>query len=772
MSDAGKPRGSCCFFAGTHIMTVRGEVPVERLRRGDPVVILGRRGRWLRPIRAVQRVTDAPELRAAPVCLAAGSLGPGRPHRALRLPAEHGLLIDGVLVPARVLVGFGGVTWQAEAGPAIGIRLTFETHDILLAEGAPVEVWPAAAEAAGVAGRVARVHAQGGASKAGDPSAPGLLVPSVHPFFTTPPQSGGTEVAWQAGSSVLPDAGGDGRDAMDGVADAGGATRPETGRTPRAPVASAAAPEGVLSFDTDLRVGLVSGRATVLLGLSRQARRAQGLAELLEGSPRLDRDATAALLAACLAATTPGGDPEADLLRLSGAPGLRFAIRKASRGTFVLGIAPDPVLVEGGGIDPLTGLADRAMFQARLAAALDRPARRRFGAAVLLCDLEGIRAVNQVLGHAIGEDLLRAAARRLQAAVRDGDLVARLAGEEFAVLQSEVGDPAHASALAGRLVDLLGRAYQISGETIVVTPRIGVAIAPADGADAPLLLRRAAMARHEAPTAGGGSWRRFSPEMDVRWQESRALEAALRIAVAEEQFELHYQPQVALPDRRLTGFEALIRWRHPDRGLLTPSAFLPMAEGLGLMRRIGEWVLREACRAAATWPETLRVAVNISPAQFEDDALPGMVEAALAESGLAPGRLELEVTETVLLASGDAALAQLQALRERGVGIAMDDFGTGHSSLTQLRAFPFDRLKIDRSFVKDLPAGGDALAIVRAVTGLGRSLGIAVTAEGVETQAQVQELLREGCDAAQGFLFGRPVPGSDVPAVIGALAAA
>lgn len=558
---------------------------------------------------------------------------------------------------------------------------------------------------------------------------------------------------------------------MDGVADAGSVTRPEAGRNPAPPATPGGTPEGVLSFDSDLRVGLVSGRAGILLGLSRQARRAQGLAELLEASPRLDRDATATLLAACLSATTPEGEAEADV-RLSGAPGLRFAIRRASRGTFILGIAPDPVLVAGGGIDPLTGLADRAMFQARLAAALDRPARRRCGAAVLLCELEGIRAVNQVLGHAIGEDLLRAAARRLQAAVRDADLVARLAGEEFAVLQSDVGEPAHASALATRLVDLLGRPYLISGETIVVTPRIGVAIAPADGADAPLLLRRAAMAQHEAPSAGAGSWRRFSPEMDIRWQESRLLEAALRIAVAEEQFELHYQPQVALPGGHLTGFEALIRWRHPERGLLTPACFLPMAERLGLMRRIGSWVLREACRAAAAWPAPLRVAVNISPAQFEEDSLPAAVEVALAESGLAPERLELEVTETVLLATGDAALAQLLALRGRGVGIAMDDFGTGHSSLTQLRAFPFDRLKIDRSFVKDLPAGGDALAIVRAVTGLGRSLGIAVTAEGVETQAQVQELLREGCDAAQGFLFGRPVPGSDVPAVIGALAAA
>lgn len=558
---------------------------------------------------------------------------------------------------------------------------------------------------------------------------------------------------------------------MDGMAEAGTTTRPHraAGKERLAAAALETLPEGVVSFDAALRVGLVSGRASALLGLGRAGRAARGLAELLEASPRLDRDAAAAVMSACLDATTPEGDPQADL-RLDGAPGLRFAIRRASAATWVLSVAHETALAGGGGADPLTGLADRAMFEARLAAALDRPPRRRGGCAVLLCDLDGIRAVNQVLGHAIGEDLLRAAARRLQAAVRDGDLVARMAGEEFAVLQSEVSDPSQAAALAGRLVDLLGRPYLIAGETVVVAPRIGVAIAPSDGAGAALLLRRAAMARHETPADSDGAWRRFSPEMDTRWQETRALEAALRIAVAEEQFELHFQPQVALPGALLTGFEALIRWRHPERGLIGPAFFLPAAERIGLMRRIGTWVLREACRVAASWPSGLRVAVNLAPCQFEDGALPSTVRAALEESGLPPARLELEVTETVLLASAESALAQLQALRDQGVRIAMDDFGTGYSSLTQLRVFPFDRLKIDRSFVKDLPSGGDATAIVRAVTGLGRSLGIAVTAEGVETQAQLRVLLNEGCDAAQGYLFGRPMPQSQLDAVIDALA--
>jgi diguanylate cyclase (GGDEF)-like protein len=558
---------------------------------------------------------------------------------------------------------------------------------------------------------------------------------------------------------------------MDGMAEAGGAARPHKapGKGQLAAAALETLPDGVVSFDADLRVGLVSGRAGALLGLTRSARHAQGMNELLEASPRLDREAAAGVSAACLAATVPDGDPEAEL-RLAGAPGLRFGIRRATAGTWVLAIMPEAALAGGGGADPLTGLADRAMFEARLAAALDRPPRRRAGCAVLLVDIEGIRAVNQVLGHAIGEDVLRAAGRRLQAAVRDGDLVARMAGEEFAVLQCDVTDPAHAGALAGRLVDLLGRPYLVAGETVVVVPRIGFALAPADGADAAQLLRRAAMARHESPRDGHGGWRRFSPEMDTRWQEARLMEAALRRAVAEGEFELHFQPQVALPGGVLTGFEALVRWRHPERGLLAPALFLPLADRLGLMQRIGTWVLREACRAAAAWPEGLTVAVNLAPAQLEDGQLPATVAAVLAESGLPAHRLEIEVTETVLLANADAALSQLLTLREAGVRIAMDDFGTGHSSLTQLRVFPFDRLKIDRSFVKDLPLGGDAIAILRAVTGLGRSLGIAVTAEGVETEGQLRELLAEGCDAAQGYLFGRPVPEAQVAAVVDALA--
>jgi EAL domain-containing protein (putative c-di-GMP-specific phosphodiesterase class I) len=273
-----------------------------------------------------------------------------------------------------------------------------------------------------------------------------------------------------------------------------------------------------------------------------------------------------------------------------------------------------------------------------------------------------------------------------------------------------------------------------------------------------LLLRCAGLARssleHEAEATP--RWCRFSADMDARAKAQRNAEAALRDAVCNQQFELHYQPLIALPAGRLTGFEALIRWRHPETGLVPPGDFLPLAEKLGLMGRIGDWVIREACRTAARWPKSLSVSVNIAPAQFKDGRLLEILRAALKDSGLAPHRLELEVTETVLLpASGDAP-AQLAAIRALGCHIAMDDFGTGYSSLTQLRSFPFDRLKVDRSFIRDLPESPQSLAILRSVVGLGRSLGIAVTAEGVETPDQMRLLILEGCNSAQGYLIGKP----------------
>jgi diguanylate cyclase (GGDEF)-like protein len=377
---------------------------------------------------------------------------------------------------------------------------------------------------------------------------------------------------------------------------------------------------------------------------------------------------------------------------------------------------------------------------------------------VHVLDLDGLRHVATDLGHAAQEELLRAAARRLSAAVRGTDLVARLAGDEFAILQADVSSAFQAEAMAKRLTSLLGHPYLVLGETVTVTPRLGFVLAPEDGNDASLLLRCAGLARSSLEHEGAAlpRWCRFSADMDARAKAQRNAESALRNAVCSQEFELHYQPLIALPAGKLTGFEALIRWRHPETGLVPPGDFLPLAEKLGLMGRIGDWVIREACRTASRWPKSLSVAVNIAPAQFKDGRLLETLRTALRESGLAAHRLELEVTETVLLpASGDAP-AQLAAIRALGCHIAMDDFGTGYSSLTQLRSFPFDRLKVDRSFIRDLPESAQSLAILRSVVGLGRSLGIAVTAEGVETPDQMRLLILEGCNSAQGYLIGKP----------------
>ena len=513
-----------------------------------------------------------------------------------------------------------------------------------------------------------------------------------------------------------------------------------------------------LTFDSSLQIGALGQGALALLGLGRGiATRFNGLSDLLDNSPRLEPNAASALLQACAAATWNPDEDEREVT-LDGAPGLGFIIRNAGPGTWALALQTRHSLPGGGGQDGVTGLADFSMFVARVSTALIRPARRAASIAVHVLDLDGLRHVSANLGHAAQEELLRAAARRLSAAIRDTDLVARLSGDEFAILQIGVTTAAQAESMARRLTGLLAHPYLVLGETVNVTPRLGFVLAPEDGAEAPLLLRCAGLARSSLEQEGDAMprWRRFRPDMDARAKALRSAEIALRSAVCENQFELHYQPLIALPEGRLTGFEALIRWRKPEGGLVPPNDFLPLAEKLGLMGRMGEWVMREACRAAASWPESLSVSINIAPAQFKDGRLLASLRAALAESGLAPNRLELEVTETVLLpASGDAP-AQLAAIRALGCHIAMDDFGTGYSSLTQLRSFPFDRLKVDRSFIRDLPQSAQSLAILRSVIGLGRSLGIAVTAEGVETADQMRLLILEGCNSAQGYLIGKP----------------
>ncbi|MBK1661951.1 putative bifunctional diguanylate cyclase/phosphodiesterase [Paracraurococcus ruber] len=407
--------------------------------------------------------------------------------------------------------------------------------------------------------------------------------------------------------------------------------------------------------------------------------------------------------------------------------------------------------------DALTGLANRSELRTRLDAALAR-SRRGEGFALLYLDLDRFKAVNDTLGHPVGDELLRAVTGRLRGLVRETDLVARLGGDEFAIIQTRAEQPEAATALARRLVPEISAPYDIEGQQVVIGTSVGIALAPADGATPDALLKAADLALYRAKAEGRGTWRFFAPEMDARMQARRKLELDLRRALAEGDLKLLYQPQIDTASGRIIGFEALLRWHDEERGVVAPAEFVPVAEETGLIIPIGDWVLRTACREAATWPAEVTVAVNVSAVQFRNETLVETVKQALAQAGLPGRRLEVEVTEGVMLQDTAATLAILHRLRALGVRISMDDFGTGYSSLSYLRSFPFDKIKIDQSFIRDLGQGGDARAIVRAIAGLSGSLGMRTSAEGVETPAQYAELQAEGCAEVQGFLFGRPVP--------------
>jgi diguanylate cyclase (GGDEF)-like protein len=410
--------------------------------------------------------------------------------------------------------------------------------------------------------------------------------------------------------------------------------------------------------------------------------------------------------------------------------------------------------------DGLTDLANRLLFREHLENAIAGLGRSK-GFAVLYLDLDHFKYVNDTLGHDGGDRVLQIAAARLCDVVRETDVVARCGGDEFAILQEESNQPAAATALARRLVEVMNAPMMLDGTQAPIGVSVGIALAPTDGADADQLLKNADMALYRAKSDGRGTYRFFEPEMDAQMQARRSLELDLRAAIVNGEFELYYQPIIDMTSNEVTSFEALLRWLHPTRGLVGPLEFIPLAEETGLIVPIGEWVLREACAQAARWPEHVHVAVNLSPTQFRKGDLVTLVMSALSASGVAPHRLELEITETALLQDSDATLATLHRLRSLGVAISMDDFGTGYSSLSYLRKFPFDKIKIDQSFIRDLGDGSDSLAIVRAVTGLGSSLGMATIAEGVETSEQLKRLRAEGCTKAQGFLFGAPKPADE-----------
>ena len=337
-----------------------------------------------------------------------------------------------------------------------------------------------------------------------------------------------------------------------------------------------------------------------------------------------------------------------------------------------------------------------------------------------------------------------------------------MGGDEFVVLQAPIADPTEASALAQAIIELMSMPYDLNGHQAVVGASIGIAVSPGDGSSCDNLLRNADLALYRAKADGRGTFRFFEPVMDLQMQTRRTMELDLRKALPAGQFELYYQPVVNVASNEIRGFEALIRWNHPERGMIAPATFIPLAEEIGFIVPLGEWVIRQACIAAAKWPEDIHVAVNISAVQFRSPDLMKVIVGALAASGLDPARLELEITETVLLHSKEATLAVLHQLRALGVRIAMDDFGTGYSSLTYLQCFPFDKIKIDRSFVKDVTENKGSLNIVRAVAALANGMGMTTTAEGVETQDQLDRIAAEGCTEMQGFLFSRPIPEREI----------
>jgi predicted signal transduction protein with EAL and GGDEF domain len=361
--------------------------------------------------------------------------------------------------------------------------------------------------------------------------------------------------------------------------------------------------------------------------------------------------------------------------------------------------------------------------------------------------------------------LLRLVADRLRSQVRGNHLAARFGGDEFALILTSDISPNEVSDFSTRLIDVLSASYDVNGVEIVIGASIGIALSPSDGTTSEELMRNADMALYRAKSDGGGVHHFFEREMDRIAQKRRDMEVDLRRAFANGEFELHYQPLVNIGADRISGFESLLRWQHPDKGMISPAEFIPIAEDIGLIVPLGEWVLREACAEASKWPDDVKVAVNLSPVQFRSRNLVQAVISALAHSGLSPLRLELEITESVFLAETEANLAILHQLRELGVRISMDDFGTGYSSLSYLRSFPFDKIKIDRSFVKDLADRPDCVAIVRAISGLGRSLNITTTAEGVETIDQLDWLRNEGCNEVQGFLFSAARPAGELAAL-------
>lgn len=412
--------------------------------------------------------------------------------------------------------------------------------------------------------------------------------------------------------------------------------------------------------------------------------------------------------------------------------------------------------------DALTELPNRVLFRQHMAEALAQRDRTGGFVGALCVDLDNFKLVNDTLGHPIGDRLLQDVAQRIKRVTRQRDMAARLGGDEFAILVPETKSPQELAVLAQRVIDTVSEPYMIEGHALTVGATIGIAVAPTDGEDADRLLRNADLALYRGKSDGKSTFRFFEQEMDAKAQARRQLETDLRSAIASETLEVHYQPLVELATSEMVGFEALLRWPHASRGYIPPAEFIPLAEETGLITALGNFVLRRACCDASEWPPHIKLAVNLSPMQFRVGNVFATVKDALKLSGLEPERLDLEITESVLLDRTDQVIAHLHALRALGVKISMDDFGTGYSSLSYLRAFPFDKIKIDRSFVRDLPSNRHTLAIVRAILGLASGLDMKVVAEGIETQSDLACLAAEGCKEGQGFYFSEARPQAEI----------
>jgi diguanylate cyclase (GGDEF)-like protein len=381
---------------------------------------------------------------------------------------------------------------------------------------------------------------------------------------------------------------------------------------------------------------------------------------------------------------------------------------------------------------------------------------------VLYVDIDEFKSVNDPLGHMIGDELLKALAVRLRGCVGEGDFVARLGGDEFAIVRTAVKTPDDVSELVTRVLDAIREPSECLGHRLTTDASIGIALAPQHGSDFDQILKNADLAMYAAKAAGRRTYRFFEPDMDVQVQARRKLEMDLRQAISDRALEVYYQPCVSLGDNRITGCEALLRWRHFERGMISPAEFIPIAEETGLINQLGEWVLTTACAEATTWPDDVRLAVNVSPVQLRSGTLALKIVAALAASGLPASRLELEITEAVLIRDDEAALAILHQLRAIGVRIALDDFGTGYSSLSYLQRFPFDKIKIDRCFVNDIAEPDGSSSIVQAVVNIAAARRMTTTAEGVETQQQLELLRALGCAEMQGYLFSPAKPAADI----------